>query len=169
MTDSDRERAAEMDATAQEQGTNTPLPGRRIVATDAGDVRGEVVTMDRSGAESVSGERVIMNQSGTRTLEARSAQLDRSGVMTLNSERAVMHGGSAVSVVADEARLVKSKAVVVVASQATIDEDARVFLHIGPEATCSQPVLNTAGAAAFGAAFGLVLFLLRSLVPRQRC
>lgn len=168
MTDSDKDRAAEMATTAQEHGTNTPLPGRRIVATDSGDVQGAIITMERSGAESVSGERVIMDRSGARTLEARSAQLDRSGVMTLKSEYAVMHGGSAVSVVADEARLVRSKALVVVASQATLDEDARVFLHIGPEATCSQPVLNTTSAAALGAAFALVLFLLRGLTHRGR-
>lgn len=167
MSENHAETAADTATVVKEAGTNEPLASRRLIQTETTEVNAITATMDRSGADKVVGERVIMNRSGARTLEARSAQLDRSGVMHLDSDHAVMHGGSAVAVVADEARLVKSKALVVVASQAMVDEDARVFLHIGPEATCSQPVMNGTSAAAFGAAFGLVLFLLR-LVTRGR-
>lgn len=149
-------------------GTNEPLASRRLIGTETSDVHAITATMERSGADKVVAERVIMDRSGARTLEARSAQLDRSGVMRLDSDHAVMQGGSALAVVADEARLVKSKAFLVMASQATVDEDARVFLHIGPEATCSQPVMNGASAAAFGAAAGLVFFLLRMVTRAGR-
>jgi hypothetical protein len=160
--------AADTATVVKAAGTNEPLASRQLIGTETTDVHAITATMERSGADKVVGERVIMNRSGARTLEARSAQLDRSGVMRLDSDHAVMQGGSAMAVVADEARLVKSKALVVVASQAIVDEDARVFLHIGPEATCSQPVLNASGAAAFGAAAGLVLFLLRMLTRGGR-
>ncbi len=149
-------------------GTNELLASRKLIDTETTDVHAITATMERSGADKVVAERVIMNRSGARTLEARSAQLDRSGVMRLDSDHAVMHGGSAVAVIAGEARLVKSKSLVVVASQAMVDEDARVFLHIGPEATCSQPVMNGTSAAIFGAATALVFFLLRMLTRGGR-
>jgi hypothetical protein len=168
MSGNHAEPAADTATVVKAAGTNEPLASRKLIGTETSDVHAVTATMERSGAENVVAERVIMNRSGARTLNARSAQLDRSGVMRLDSDHAVMQGSSAVTVVADEARLVKSKALLVVASQATVDEDARVFLHIGPEATCSQPVLNGTSAAAFGAAAGLVLFLLRMLTGNGR-
>ena len=165
---SDNNAAADTATVVKAAGTNEPLASRKLIGTETTDVHAVTATMERSGADKVVAERVIMNRSGARALEARSAQLDRSGVMRLDSDHAVIHAGSAVAVVADEARLVKTKALVVVASQAMVDEDARVFLHIGPEATCSQPVMNTTSAAAFGAGAGLVLFLLRMLTRGSR-
>lgn len=148
--------------------TKTPTPAREVLASDAGDVRATTVSMERSGADSVTAERVIMSRSGTQRLDSRSAQLDRSGVVRAQVEHMVMHAGSAVVVVATEARLVKTKAILVVSRSTTLEDSARVLVHIGPETTCTTPVLGTKGAASFGAAFAVVLFLLRSLGRRGR-
>ena len=148
--------------------TKTPTPAREVLATDAGDVRATTVSMERSGADSVTAERVIMSRSGAQRLDARSAQLDRSGVVRAETDHLVMHAGSAVVVVAQEARLVKTKALLVVSRSTTLDDSARVLVHIGPETTCTTPLLGTKGAASFGAAFAVVLFLLRTLTRRGR-
>ncbi|MDQ3513591.1 MAG: hypothetical protein M3462_08000 [Chloroflexota bacterium] len=148
--------------------TKTPTLAREVLASDAGDVRATTVSMERSGADSVTAERVIMSRSGTQRLDARSAQLDRSGVVRAQVEHMVMHAGSAVVVVATEARLVKTKAILVVSRSTTLEDSTRVLVHIGPETTCTTPLLGTKGAASFGAAFAVVLFLLRTLTRRGR-
>ncbi|MEJ7762490.1 MAG: hypothetical protein WKF80_06825 [Thermomicrobiales bacterium] len=148
--------------------TKTPLPAREVLGTDAGDVRATTVSMERSGAERVTAERVIMSRSGTQRLDARSAQLDRSGVIRAEVEHMVMHAGSVVAVVANEARLVKTKALLVVSRSTTLEDSARVLVHIGPATSCTTPMLGTRGAASFGAAFAVVLFLLRSRGQRGR-
>jgi len=148
--------------------TKEPILAREVLAADAGDVRATTVSMERSGADHVTAERVIMSRSGAQRLEARSAQLDRSGAVRVSAERVVMQAGSAVAVVAAEARLVKSRALVVVSRSTTLDESARVLVHIGPDAPGVKPTLDTRGAATFGAAFAVVLFLLRTLLRRGR-
>ncbi len=143
--------------------TKTPAPAPELLRADAGNVEATTVAMERSGAERVVAQRVIMDRSGARTVEARSAQLDRSGVVQLESERAVMHGGTAFAVVAQEARVVRSRVLVNVGRSTHFDAETRVFLHIGPAASCAKPVVDGAGAAGFGAALGLVLFLLGAI------
>ena len=145
--------------------TKAPTEASELLRADAGDVEATTVAMERSGADRVTGQRVIMHRSGARRLEARSAQLDRSGVVSLRGEHVVLHAGSAVGVVADEVRLVKSRAVVLVGN-ATVEEGARVLVHVGPAAGGGRPTVDAAGAAGFGAAFGLVVLLFGSLVRR---
>ena len=145
--------------------TKSPAEAAELLRADAGNVDATTVAMERSGAERVTGERVIMTRSGANRLEARSAQLDRSGVVSLRSERAVLQAGSAVSVVAGETRLVKSRVGVLVGN-AMVEEGARVLVHVGPSAGGVQPVVKTAGAVGVGAAFGVVVLVLGSLVRR---
>lgn len=144
--------------------SKAPLHAAELLRTDAGRVEATTVTMERSGAEQISAERVTMTQSGAKHMDARSAQLDRSGVVSLQAERAVMHDGSAVGIAADEVRLVKSAAFAVIAGEAHLESGARAFLVVGPTTGEGRPLIDGRGAAAFGAAFAVVVLVLRRLV-----
>ncbi len=146
--------------------TKSPTEAAELLRADVGDVEATTVSMERSGADRVTGQRVIMSRSGAKTLEARSAQLDRSGVVSLRSEHTVLHAGSTVNVMAGEVRMVKSRALVLTTKQATVEEGSRILVYAGPASAGVKPALDAAGAAGFGAGFGLVLLLLGSLVRR---
>jgi hypothetical protein len=144
----------------------TPTPASELLRSDAGDVEATTVTMDRSGAEQVTAERVVMTKSGARTVEARSVQMDDSGAMSVQAEQAVLQSGSALAIIAEEARVVNSKVGVVSAGTATFEPGSRIVLFAGNAEGEVRTVVDAAGAAAFGAALGVVLLLLGRLIRR---
>jgi hypothetical protein len=146
----------------------TPTPASELLRSDAGDVEATTVTMDRSGAEQVTAERVSMEKSGAKTVEARSVQLDDSGAMSVQAEQAVLQSSSAMAVVAEEARIVNSRVGVVTAGTATVEPGSNIVLFVGGDVEGEiRTLVNPVGAAAFGAAFGLVLLLLGALLRRR--
>lgn len=146
--------------------TKTPTLATEVLRADAGDVQATTVTMERSGAETIAAERLTMSYSGAREIEARSAQLNASGVVSLDADYAVLHDSAAVSVNAREVRVVKGRAALVRAQSATIDAGARILIYAGrPDATI-RPTLDTTGAFAAGAGFGLVVLLVGSFFRR---
>ena len=147
--------------------TKSPTPGTELLGTDAGSVEGQTVSLERSGAEHVTAERAIVSNSGVRSLDARSAQFDRSGVLSLQAEKTVLQESSAVAIVADEVRLVASRALVVNTRELSADDKTRILIGVGGAGEI-RPVVSGGGAAAFGAALGLVLLVLGRLLGRRR-
>lgn len=145
---------------------NRPTLATELLRAEAGDVKADTVTMERSGAEQVTAERAIITNSGARTVDARSAQIDRSGILALNSEKAVFYNSSAVAVAAGEARIVRGRVFMLKADNATIEGDARIGLYAGPASENVRPLLDARGAAALGGAFGAVFLILGSLLRR---
>ena len=144
----------------------TPTPASELLRSDAGDVEATTVTMDRSGAEQVTAERVVMTKSGAKTVEARSVQLDDSGAMSVQAEQAVLQSSSAMAIIAEEARVVNSKVGVMTAGTAMFEPGASVIIFAGNAEGEVHPVVNAAGAAAFGAAFAFVLLIVGRLLRR---
>ena len=147
---------------------NRPGLATELLRSETGDVQADVVTMERSGAEQVTAQRAIITNSGARTIDARSAQVDRSGILALNSEKAVFYNSSAVAVAAGEARIVRGMVIALKADNATIDGGAKIGIYAGPATDSVRPLLDSRGAAAFGAGFGAVLLVLDTLVRRLR-
>lgn len=136
----------------------TREPGKATEATkaDLNNVEAQTVMMKQSGAEHITADRVVMEQSGAKSIDAKSAQLDQSGVVALGSDNAVLMQSSAVQVVAEEAHLSRSSALIVSARQARI-EDSNVFMFAGTADGEVKATFTPATAAAFAAAFALVL------------
>ncbi|MBA3450777.1 MAG: hypothetical protein H0T18_06155 [Chloroflexia bacterium] len=145
---------------------NRPDLATELLRSEAGDVRGKTVSMERAGAEHVAAERVIMTNSGARTVEGNSVQIDRSGILAVTSDKAVFYNSSAVAVAADEARIVRGRVFMLKAERATIDGDAKIGIYAGPAGDAVHPLVDVRGAAAFGAGLGAVLLLLGSLLRR---
>jgi hypothetical protein len=114
----------------------------------------------------VTAERVIMTNSGARTVDAHSAQIDRSGVLAVTSEKAVFYNSSAIAVAADQARIVRGRVFMLKAGHATIEGDVKIGFYVGPAAEHVRPLLDARGAAAFGAGFGVIVLVLRSMLRR---
>lgn len=143
-------------------------PGRasELLQADARDVQAQNVTMERAGAEHITAERLVMNNSGARTIEAKSAQIDRSGILAATSEKAVFHDSTVVAVNVDEARIVRGKVLLLRAEAVKVEGDARIGVLAGPACEAVRPLVSVQGAAAFGAVFGLVAWLLGAIVRR---
>jgi hypothetical protein len=145
---------------------NRPMIATEILRAEAGDVHATTVTMDRAGAEQVTAERIVMTNSGARSVEARSAQVDRSGILAVRSEKAVFSNSTAIAIATEEARIVRSRVLMLKAGRATIEAGAKIAVYAGPTDEKVQPLVDTRGAAAFGAGLGAVLLLLGSLLRR---
>ncbi|MCA9877584.1 MAG: hypothetical protein KC442_07375 [Thermomicrobiales bacterium] len=143
-----------------------PAHASELLQADARDVRAENVTMERAGAESIVAERLVMNNSGARSIEAKSAQIDRSGVLAAKSEKAVFHNSTAVAVNVDEARIVRGNVLLLRAEAVQVEGESRIGVLAGPGCEAVRPLVNLQGAAAFGALFGLVVWLLGAVARR---
>ena len=143
-----------------------PTAAKELLRAEAGDVRAETVNMERAGAEQVTGERVVMNNSGARTVEARSAQVDRSGILIVNSDKAVFANSTVVAAITDEARIVRSPVLLLKTDRVAVEGEARVAVYAGPADASVKPLVDARGAAMFGAAVGVVLFLCGAIARR---
>jgi hypothetical protein len=141
-----------------------PTEATELLRAEAGRVEANMVTMERAGAEQVTAERVIMSNSGARTVDARSAQIERSGILGLRSEKAVLANSTAIGVATGEARIVRGSTLLLKADVATIEGDARIAIYAGPPSDAIHPLVDARGAAAFGAAVGIVLVVLGAIV-----
>ena len=145
---------------------NRPALATELLRSETGDVQANIVSMERAGAEQVTAQRAIITNSGARSIDARSAQVDRSGILALSSEKAVLYNSSAVAVATGEARIVRGRVFALKADNATIGGDAKIGIYAGPASESVRPVLNARGAAVFGAAFGVVVLFIGSLLRR---
>jgi len=107
-----------------------------------------------------------MTNSGARTIEAKSAQIDRSGILAAKSEKAVFHDSTVVAVSVDEARIVRGNVLLLRAEAVKVEGDAKIGVLAGPACEAVRPLVSVQGAAAFGAVFGLVAWLLGAVVRR---
>lgn len=165
--------------------TKTPEPTPELLRRDAGNVEGQHVAMERSGAESIKADRVTMDSSGAQSMTTRSAQLEKSGVVQLHAERAVFHDSGAVIVQGEEVRLVNSRAFVIGSGKIESEGNVRAGVigtgHIASQGPVSGLVVSAGtieaaggikatftppAAAAFGAAFAVTLLLLGRLLRR---
>jgi hypothetical protein len=144
------------------------------------------VTMDRSGAEFVHSQKAFLTNSGAKQINGTSSKLIQSGVLQLQTETAEFHQSSAVitkagrisvdqgSVVfatAENVALGKgSQASVIQSRELKADGDIRAFMLFSKDVTAGGNVsstLSTAGAAAFGATFAVVIALLMKVLRRD--
>jgi hypothetical protein len=143
-----------------------PARAAELLQSDARNVQAQNVTMERAGAEQITTERLVMTSSGARTLEAKSAQIDRSGILAAKGEKAVFHDSTIVAVNVDEARVVRGNVLLMRAEAVQVEGDARIGVLAGPACEAVRPLVSVQGAAAFGALFGLVIWLFGALARR---
>lgn len=137
-----------------------------IKHADAERVEATEVQMFHSNADHVQGERVRMEQSNAVNIESRLVQLENSNAVRVDSSRVVLQNGSAIGVVAEQARFVRSRVIFSVARAADIDEQTKIFMHIGPTLPCAKPTFGVGGAFGLGAGIGVALFALKRLFRR---
>jgi hypothetical protein len=114
-------------------------------------------------SDHVRAEHVEINQGGAGSIEATTVSLQQGGAARVRArEMSVAQGGVAVART-DTLRLqAESSGFAIVADQATIEPGASVFMLIARNVSGDvRPVLDWRAAAAFGAAAGVVLALLR--------
>ena len=143
-----------------------PAQASELLQTDARNVQAQNVTMERAGAEQITAERLVMTNSGARSLEAKSAQIDRSGILAATSEKAVFHDSTVVAVNVDEARIVRGNVLLMRADAVQVEGDAKIGVLAGPACEAVRPLVSVQGAAAFGALFGAVVWLMGALARR---
>jgi hypothetical protein len=143
-----------------------PAVASELLQTDARNVQAQNVTMERAGAESIIAERLVMNNSGARTIEVKSAQVDRSGILSAKSEKAVFHDSTVVAVSVDEARIVRGNVLLMRAESVKVEGDAKIGILAGPACEAVRPLVSVQGAAAFGALFGLVVWVFGAIARR---
>ena len=166
------ESATPQDAGAEAEVVIAPGPEHRpteateLLRAEAGTVRADSVTMERSGAEVINAERLVMTNSGARTVEARSAQIDRSGILAVKSEKAVYQNSTVFAAAANEARIVRGNIFLLKADDVMVEGDAKIAILAGPGCNAVRPLVDLPGAAAFGAAAGIIAFLLGAFARR---
>ena len=155
----------------------------RIERAAAETINALQVTMDRSGAESIRAQRVTMTNAGAKTVEAGSMKLTQSAAITVKADKADLRQSSALVLSAQEATLDHSSAAVIGAGTLTLGEANRIgmlpagnveasgsvhaFMIVSGNVKAGgnvQTTLNGVSAAALGAAFGIVVVLLRRLL-----
>jgi hypothetical protein len=143
-----------------------PVEAKELLRADAGDLKADNVTMDRSGAESITADRVTMDRSGARKLDAKSAHFENSGAVVMTAENAVFYGGAAVAVKAKTAKIVHSNFVALKTEQATIEGQVNALLYAGPADAKVNPVFTPGSAATFGVGLAAGLLMLGRLLRR---
>lgn len=143
-----------------------PAQASELLQADARNIQAQNVTMERAGAETITADRLVMNNSGARSIDAKSAQVDRSGVLASKSQKAVFHDSTIVAVNVDEARIVRGNVLLMRAEAVTVEGDAKIGVLAGPGCEAVRPLVNVQGAAAFGALFGLVVWVLGATARR---
>ena len=160
------ESSAVADVFISEGPEHSPARAAELLQADARNVQAQNVTMERAGAEHITAERLVMNNSGARTIEAKSAQIDRSGILAAKSEKAVFHDSTVVAVSVDEARIVRGNVLLMRAEAVKVEGDAKIGILAGPACEAVRPLVSVQGAAAFGAVFGLLVWVLGSIARR---
>ncbi|MEO6349772.1 MAG: hypothetical protein ABIP53_03895 [Candidatus Limnocylindrales bacterium] len=114
----------------------------------ARDIDATNVSITRGGARDIDATTVTINQGGAARIRADHLSISQGGVGLARTDELTLHeGGTAFAVVADSA---------------TFDRESSVFMLIAGSTNGDvRPVFDWRAAAAFGAAFGLVLSLLR--------
>lgn len=158
----------------------------RVMDSSAERINALQVTMDRSGAEFIHAQKAFLTNSGAREITGTSTKLIQSGALQLKADKAELHQSSAVMVHARSLSVEQGSVVFASADEMNIGEGAVVSLMQAREVNADGDVhafmlfsndvraggnvsstLTTAGAAAFGAAFGAALLLLSRLFGRK--
>ena len=88
------------------------------------------------------------------------------GMLAAKSEKAVFHDSTVVAVSVDEARIVRGNVLLLRAEAVKVEGDAKIGVLAGPACEAVRPLISIQGAAALGAAAGLVGWFLSALVRR---
>lgn len=162
------------------------VPGEaQLVQGSTGRVNALQVTMDRSGADFIHAQKVFLTNSGAQQITGGSTKLIQSGALQLKADTAELHqssavianvgsmtteGGTIVSAQAKDAHLGAGTHVSFLqAGNVKADGDVHAFMMMSGNVTAGGNVtttLSTAGAAAFGAVFGVVVVILSKLFGR---
>jgi hypothetical protein len=116
-----------------------------------GDVRADRVELSQGGAASITANTVTVSQGGAGRVRATDMSVTQGGVGVARVDRLTLNG--------------QSGALAVVASEASMTGEAKTFLLVAGRT--NGPVsaaVDVRAAAAFGAAFALVVVVLRRLL-----
>jgi hypothetical protein len=129
-----------------------------------GDIRAAGnVDIHNGGARDIDATTVSITQGGARDIEATTVTINQGGAGSIRAEELSISQGGVGLARADHLTLQEGgNAFAVIAEDATLDPEASVFLLIAGSAKGDvRPVLDWRSAAALGAAFALVLGILR--------
>lgn len=158
----------------------------QLTDAGAGRINALQVTMDRSGAEFIHSQKAFLTNSGAKQITGTSSKLIQSGVLQLSTDTAELHQSSAVMAKTGSLSVDKGNIVFATADEATLgsgtqvsvlqsrevkaDGDVHAFMLFSNDVRAGGNVtstLSTAGAAAFGAVFGVVVVLLSKVFGRH--
>ena len=171
---------------SRRKGPITPAEERSALTNDdAGTVNAVQVNMDRSGAENIEAQRVTLDHSGAKSLKAQTANLAYSGAMKVSAETAEFDHSSAVLASARNMSLKQSKVVFAQSGETRFDGGGRVGSLITGKVEATGDInsglmisggvkaggdvnvtFTAASAAALGAGFAVMLFVLKRLFKR---
>lgn len=121
----------------------TAMPARQF-----GDVRADRVELTHGGASTITADTVSLSQGGAGRVRARELTISQGGVGVARADRLTLKENAG--------------AFAVIANQATVGDTANVFLLVaGRTSGPVRTAIDLRVAAVFGAAFALVLALLR--------
>lgn len=114
----------------------------------ARDIDATTVSITQGGARDIDATTVTINQGGAASVRADEFNVSQGGVAVARSGKVTLQrGGSAFALIADEA---------------TLDPQSSIFLLIAGSTNGDvRPVIDWRSAAAFGAAFAVILGVLR--------
>jgi hypothetical protein len=146
--------AYDADALADEAvpatGDEAAWPAADLSAADAAAAQtpDEHVKIVQGGAESVSAQKVSISQGGAGRIDATEVTIEQGGAGLIRAGTLTLNG--------------RSGAFAVAADEVTLNDNATAFLLIARTANGTlRTVVDWRAAAAFGAAFALVMALLR--------
>jgi hypothetical protein len=131
--------------------------------SDDEDEDGETLELEHEGVRDIDATNVSISQGGARDIEATTVTITQGGAARVRADSLSINQGGVGFARADELTLNDGgTAFAVVTDTATFDGQSSVFLLVAGSATGDvKPVLDWRAAAAFGAAFALVLSILR--------
>lgn len=136
------------DSDAPVELDDRPAGERSPYGSPAGDIRADNVTLTQGGARTIEATTVSITQGGASRVRAGQLTVSQGGVVVARTESlTVNEGGSSLVVMTDEA---------------TVNEGAKVLLLLSRSVRGEvRPVLDWRAAGAFGAAFAVVLRIMR--------
>ncbi len=140
----------EMPEAGGQESQPSPAPTGRI------EYRPET-TLQTRGALMVQAENVAINKGGALAIVASEANVTMGGSWLAAAQELNVDRGGSQWLIAGDARIHQGGAGIVVARHADLTDTRVGVLLAGTANGDVQPLLDTAGAMRFGAAFGLVL------------
>ncbi len=124
------------------------------------------VELSQGGAQNIQAQEVTVSQGGANHIEATDVFINQGGAGLIHAATASLQEGGAAVIMADQVELQNSAAGLLVADR-VVAQESRIAVAIGHVEGDVQTLFDVKAGLAFGAAFGLVVALLRWLLGRK--